>query len=158
MRGCLPIHASGASRCALTRACLLLSRDHPLAKRSALTVSEVLDETFVRFPSGTDPVFAAIWSFDEHRAEMGPRLSAEHGEDAESRFQMIAAGLGVSRAPAYHAGLVERRPGVVALPITDADPIVISLYGHRDQDPAVNGLIAAARRRTQASPSESLVS
>lgn len=41
---------------------VVLRADDPLAKRAEVTLTELVDRTWVRLPDGTDPTFAAYWT------------------------------------------------------------------------------------------------
>jgi DNA-binding transcriptional LysR family regulator len=107
---------------------LLVAETHRLAGRKELSVDEVLDETFVAFDPSVDPVWAASWNLDGCRGGSPPKLTVEHPPDAQARFRMVASGLGVSTSLANHPVLnTANIPGVVAIPIRDAPPVVSRL-------------------------------
>ena len=127
---------------------LLVAKSHRFAGRSELSLAEVLEETFVAFEAGVDPIWAGFWSLDQCRGGAQPKLSTERSLDAQARFALVASGAGATTAPATH-GVISgvNIPGVIAIPIPDAPPVVISLVGHADRgNPAIEGLINAARR------------
>jgi len=124
----------------------LVPRSHPLAGRRELTVAEVLDETFLGFHPSIDPAWAGFWSLDDHRGGPAPRLVGE-ATDAQQRFGMLAAGRGIATAPAYAAAMVKVLPSVVAIPLTDADPAIVTLAARKDrQHSLVEELFAIARK------------
>lgn len=128
---------------------VLAPKRHPLAQRRELTVAEVLDETFLGFHPSTDPAWAAFWGLDEYRGGPARHLIPE-ARNAQERFGMLATGRGIAVVPARHAAVVvEILRGVVAIPLTDADPANITLVAHKDRrNPLVEALFATARQLT----------
>ena len=63
---------------------------------------------------------------------------------------MLATGRGIAVVPAGHAAVVvEILRGVVAIPLTDADPANITLVARKDRrNPPVEALFATARQLT----------
>ena len=61
---------------------------------------------------------------------------------------MMAAGHGITTAPACHAAIITRAlPGIVAIPLRDADPTLLSLVGREDRrNPLVEALLAVAEK------------
>jgi DNA-binding transcriptional LysR family regulator len=124
----------------------LIPKGHPLAGRRELAVGEILDETFLGFHPSIDPGWAGFWSLDDHRGGPAPRIVGE-ATDAQQRFGMLAAGRGIATAPAYAAAMVKVLPSVVAIPLTDADPAIITLAARKDrQHSLVEELFAIARQ------------
>ncbi|MGO8905842.1 MAG: LysR family transcriptional regulator [Solirubrobacteraceae bacterium] len=125
---------------------VLVPRSHPLAGRRELTVAEVLDETFLGFHPSIDPAWAGFWSLDDHRGGPAPHIVGETA-DAQQRFGMLAAGRGIGTAPAYAAAMVKVLPSIVAIPLTDADPAIITLAARKDrQHSLVEDLFTLARQ------------
>ena len=126
---------------------LLAPKHHRLAERRELAVAEVLDETFIGFAPSVDPVWAGLWSLDDHRGAPAPHVTSTSATNVRERFAMIAEGRGVAVAPAPHAAVVAKAlRGVVAIPLTDADPAILTLVSRNDrQNQLVKSLFAAAR-------------
>ncbi len=125
---------------------VLAPKGHPLAKRRELAVEEVLDETFIGFHRSIDPAWASFWSLDDHRGGQATHIVGE-AANAQQRFEMLAAGRGIAITPAYIAAIVKVLPSVVAIPLTDADPVIITLLAREDrQNPLVEALCATARQ------------
>jgi DNA-binding transcriptional LysR family regulator len=126
---------------------VLAPESHPLAERSELTVAEVLDETFLAFDPSIDPVWAGFWSLDDHRGGPPAHLTAARSANAQERFALMVAGSGIATVPACHAEIIAKAlPGVVAIPLRDADPTILSLVGREDRrDRVVEALLAVAR-------------
>ena len=125
---------------------VLAPQTHQLANRSELTVADVLDETFLGFDRTIDAAWAGFWSLDDYRGGPPPHLTAERSVNAQERFAMMAAGRGITTAPACHAAIISKAlPGIVAIPLRDADPTILSLVGRKDRrSPPVEALLAVA--------------
>lgn len=128
---------------------VLAPKSHPLAQRGELTVAEVLDETFLGFHPSVDPTWAGFWSLDDYRHGLPPHVIAEATNEKE-RFGMVATGRGIAVLPACHAAVVVKiLRGVIALPLTDADPAILTLVARNDRhNPLVEALFATARQLT----------
>jgi DNA-binding transcriptional LysR family regulator len=125
---------------------VLAPKGHPLAKRRELTVEELLDETFIGFHQSIDPAWAGFWSLDDYRGGQAPHVVGE-ATNPQQRFEMLAAGLGIAITPAYVAAIAKVLPGVVAIPLTDADTVIITLLARDDrQGRLVEALFATARQ------------
>lgn len=61
---------------------------------------------------------------------------------------MIASGKAITAMPDRHAEVIAKvLPTVVAVPLSDADPTVLTLIGREDRrNPSVDALISVARR------------
>jgi DNA-binding transcriptional LysR family regulator len=126
---------------------VLAPSTHPLARRSELTVAEVLDETFLSFDPSIDPAWAGLWSLDDHRGGPPAQTISAQVTTPQQRFAMLAGGRGIATAPAcYAVAIANALPSVVAIPLTDAEPAMLTLVGRTDrQSPAVEALFATAR-------------
>jgi DNA-binding transcriptional LysR family regulator len=126
---------------------VLAPQSHRLASRSELTIAEVLDETFLGFDPTVDEMWAGFWSLDDYRGGPPPHLTAERSVNAQERFAMMAAGRGITTAPSFHAAIISNAlPGIVAIPLSGADPAILSLVGREDRrNPSVEALRAVAR-------------
>lgn len=122
---------------------VLVAKSQPLAERSELTVAEVLDETFLRRDPAVDPVWAGNWSLDEHRGGPPPNLAFERSPNLQGTLAAVASGLAITTSPAFQAApIVNALSGVVAIPLRDARPMVLSLVGRKDR---CNTLVTALR-------------
>ena len=128
---------------------LLALKDHRLAQRREVAVAEVLDETFIGFHHSIDPAWSGFWSLDDHRGSPAPHVVGA-ATNAQERFAMLTAGRCVAVLPARHAAAVVKvLPSVVAIPLTDADPVIVTLLAREDrQSPLVEALFATARQLT----------
>ena len=129
---------------------VVVSSGHPLVGRGAVTVAEVVDETFIALDPACDPVWAAFWTLDNDRGGPPSRMSHNPSASAQERFAMIASGQGITVSSLAHAQLIESSmPGVSAITISDAERVPMSLVGRKDRlSPAVEGLREVAARLT----------
>jgi DNA-binding transcriptional LysR family regulator len=127
---------------------------HSLAERSELAVSEVLDETFLRFHPSVEPIWAGFWSLDDHRGEPPPHTTADTPLTSTELVACIASGRAITTIPACQAAtILNILPDVVALPLRDADPAALALVWRDDNhNPLVRALVALAGRRTEGTP------
>jgi DNA-binding transcriptional LysR family regulator len=127
---------------------VLAPKGHRLAQRPELAVEEVLDETFIGFHRSIDPAWTGFWGLDDYRGGPAPHIVGE-ATNTQQRFEMLAAGRGIATVPAYIAAIVKVLPSVVAIPLTDADPVIIALLARKDrQGRLVGALFATARQLT----------
>jgi DNA-binding transcriptional LysR family regulator len=124
----------------------VLPEDHRLADRRELAVADVLDETFVGYDPAVQPLWAGFWQLDDHRGKEAER-TVERAMTAPEMFAIIAACRGITTAPAFQAAMIQRLlRGVVAIPLRDARPTILSLVWHaRNHNPLVQALAAVAR-------------
>jgi DNA-binding transcriptional LysR family regulator len=127
---------------------ILAPTTHPLAGHSELAVADVLDETFIGFHESVDPAWAGFWSLDDHRGGPPPSVTLERSANAQERFAMIASGHAITAMPERHAAVIAKvLPTVVAIPLIDADPTVLTLIGREDRrNPSVDALLEVARQ------------
>jgi len=131
---------------------LVAAKSHPLATRSKLTVANVLDETFPGTHPSVDPLWAGFWQLDDHRGEPAPYLTTDHAINPHEMAAIVASGRAVTVAPASNAAnIVRALTSVVAIPLSDAAPVTLSLVSHRDNpNPLTDAIIAAARNLARA--------
>jgi DNA-binding transcriptional LysR family regulator len=124
---------------------ILAPKRHPLAKRSELTVAEVLDETFLGANPSVEPTWAGFWSLDDHRGGPAPHKTGQ-ASNSQERFAMMAAGRGITTIPACYATVLLRMMGnMAAIPLVDADPCVFTLVGREDhRNRLVDAFLAVA--------------
>jgi len=127
---------------------VLLPASHPLATRDTLTAAEILDETFLGFDPTVDPTWAGFWSLDDVRGEPPARVVSEGVTTAGQRFAALTTARGIATAPACHAAVIARAlPSVVAIPVCDVEPAVLTLVARKDRNSSfVRKLFACARR------------
>jgi DNA-binding transcriptional LysR family regulator len=121
---------------------------HPLARRRQLTVAEVLDETFFGMHPAVEPVWAGFWRLDDHRGGPPAGMTADRPLNALEMFAIIASGRAITTFPASRATTIGKiLRDVVAIPLRDADPAVLSLAWSREtRNPLVESLLAVARK------------
>jgi DNA-binding transcriptional LysR family regulator len=116
------------------RRAVLAAKDHPLAGRSALTVADVLDETFIGFDPATDPEWAGFWSLDDHRGGPPHRVTADCVTNGQEVLASLALRTALTTAPAVVGSLLAGlQTGVVTIPLDDAEPAEVVLVGRRDR-------------------------
>jgi DNA-binding transcriptional LysR family regulator len=93
-----------------------LPRDHRLAQRADLSISELLDDPIVVAP-GTAGVWRDYWMAIDARDGKPPTIAAV-ADTYEAETTTIARGLGISFTSEASARLYDR-PGIVYVPITD---------------------------------------
>jgi DNA-binding transcriptional LysR family regulator len=128
-------------------AVVLAARSHRLATRRQLTVSEVLDETFIETAAGVDPVWAASWSLDDQRDGCRPARTVASPATLQGMVATIAGGAAISIAPALQAQTIAASlPGIAVIPLRDGPSLPVSLVGRKDRlSPQVLALRALAK-------------
>jgi DNA-binding transcriptional LysR family regulator len=135
---------------------LLVAASHPLASRTELTVAEVLDETFCGTDPSLEPVRAGFWRLDDHRGEPAPYVSADRVANSMEMLAVVASGHAVTASPATNAAHLEHAmPGIVAIPLRDADPTLLTLAWRKDNESQhVKALLEIAASLERESESE----
>ena len=120
---------------------------HPLAQRSEVTVAEVLDETFYGFHPAVEPVWAGFWMLDDHRGKPPTCITPDRARNPLEMFAIVASGRAITTFPASRAAVIQKLlRGVVAIPLRDAHPAVLSLVWRMDNpNPLVEALVAFAQ-------------
>jgi len=118
---------------------------HPLARRTELTVAEVLDETFLSYHPDVQPTWAGFHSLDDHRGGP-PQATTVHRAATTMQMGGIMASRGaITTLPLCDAKLAQQVLPVVAIPLSDAHPAVLSLVWRRENpSPLVQALVAFA--------------
>lgn len=125
-------------------------KSHPLAKRSELMVAEVLDETFLGVHPSVQTEWAGFWNLDDYRGGPAPNQSKHRAVNSQERFAMIAGGQAITTLSAGYASIVAKiLTNVVAIPLRDADPVLVTLLGREDR---TNPLVEALRVVAHSSP------
>jgi DNA-binding transcriptional LysR family regulator len=126
---------------------LIAPARHRLAGRSEVQVAEVLDETFISYHPGVQPAWAGFGSLDDHRGGPPARSTADNVRTPSEMLFSMTAWRGVTAVPACDAAVIVKvLREVVAIPVVDAEPGVMSLIWRSDrQNPLVAALAAAAR-------------
>ena len=110
---------------------IVAPRRHALAQHSELTVQ---------------PIWAGFHSLDDHRGTPAPRITADRALTPSQMLTHIAARQAIIAIPASDAAIVLKvLRGVVAIPVRDAHPAVLSLIWRKsNHNPLVRALAALA--------------
>lgn len=116
---------------------------HRLAGREEVELADVLDETFISYHPDVQPAWSAFHSLDDHRGGPPAAQTDDRVSTALQMLGMIATTRAVTVLPMADAKLIEHAlPGVVAIPVRDADPAVVSLvWRAEDEHPLVSALV-----------------
>jgi DNA-binding transcriptional LysR family regulator len=133
---------------------VLAPRRHRLAKRSELSLADVLGETFIGLHPSVESVWAGFWSLDDHRGAPPGRLTADRAANPHEVLAALAVRSAITTVPSSVARLIpDVVPGVVAIPLRDAQPATITLVGHQDRaNPLVETLLQFARGLGRSAP------
>jgi DNA-binding transcriptional LysR family regulator len=129
---------------------LVAHRGHALAQRSELAIADALDETFVSYHPDVQAEWAGFHSLDDHRGGPPASVTSDHALSTLQMLGILFSGPApaITIVPHRDAKLAQRvLPDVVAVPIHDADPAVVSLIWREDQSSTlVEDLVDAAKR------------
>jgi DNA-binding transcriptional LysR family regulator len=129
---------------------IALANTHPLAGRETLTFAELRGESFIVNPMVSHGGPPARWLAEQRRHGLPGRAGAE-ARSPQEIMALVGAGRGVCLVPAA-AALHDRRPDVVYVPVTDAEPAVVSLAWPPDRSsPTVKAFVATSREVASAS-------
>lgn len=127
---------------------LAMPSDHPLAARSELAFTELLDEPFVAVTREAGPL-RDFWLALPERGGRPPVVAAE-ATSPDEVFEAVSAGLGVVLLAEGNVQLY-RRPGVVCRPVTGLAPAELAVAWRDDDDrPQVAEFVAAYRELSAA--------
>lgn len=123
-------------------------REHALARRSELAVAEVLDETFVSYHPDVQAEWAGFHSLDDHRGGPPGLLTSDHALTTLQMLGIMSSAPAITIVPHADAKLAQQvLPDVVAIPLHDAAPAVVSLIWRENASSRlVEDLVDAARR------------
>jgi DNA-binding transcriptional LysR family regulator len=121
---------------------------HPLATRTELRLDDVIDETFVGFHPSVEQAWAGFWSLDDHRGRPPQQVTDDRAANPQEVLASLPLGRAITTVPASIAGLLATvAPGLVAIPLPDADPTAVTLVRHSDRrNPLVETLVAFAEK------------
>lgn len=123
---------------------LALAGTHPLAARRSLTFADLREESFIVNPATRNQLPPPRWLAEQRRHGLPGRVAAETASLQEI-LALVAAGRGVCLVPSAVAHHYPRA-GVSYVPVSDAEPAVISLAWPRGRiGPAVEAFIEVAR-------------
>lgn len=120
-----------------------LAEDHPLAKKRAVTIAELIEEPIVDVPS-TDAGSRDFWIAASHRGGRPPRIGATV-QTFDGLIEAVGAGLGVATTVATAIDLMGAAPRVVFRPVEGLEPLEFWVARRAgDERPPVVGFIEAA--------------
>jgi DNA-binding transcriptional LysR family regulator len=124
---------------------------HRLASRRTLTFADLRDESFIINPVATQDAPPPRWLAEQQRHELPGRIAAQ-ANSLQEILALVAADRGVCLVPqtvAHH----NPRAGVTYVPVTDADPAVVSLAWRPGPIyPAATAFIEASRQIAATKP------
>jgi DNA-binding transcriptional LysR family regulator len=124
---------------------------HPLAKHRTLAFADLRDESFVINPVARQDDPPPRWLAEQRRHKLPGRVAAE-ATSLQEILALVAAGRGVCLVPQAVARHYPRA-NVAYVPVTDADPAVVSLAWRRGAIcPAVKAFIEASRQVAASKP------
>lgn len=122
-----------------------LALAHPLATRRSITFADLKDEGFIVNPAVPTAGPPSRWLAEQRRHGLPGRIVAQSASIQEI-LTLVAAGRGVSLLPST-ATAAYPRDDVSYVPVTDADPAVISLARRPGRpSPEAEAFIEATRR------------
>jgi DNA-binding transcriptional LysR family regulator len=104
---------------------LVVARSHRLAGRISVSLRELDEDRFIVNPGTDDPNAIGRWK-DEQRRHGLPGRIAGRARSVTELLTMVAAGNGITLVPVSVARQ-HRPPTITYIPVTDAEPAVISL-------------------------------
>jgi DNA-binding transcriptional LysR family regulator len=122
-------------------------RSHGLAGRGELAAADVLDERFVSYHPDVQPRWAAFHSLDDLRGAPPRHSTDDHALTPLEMIGIVSMSAGITSAPYSDARLAEHTlAAIVAIPLSDVDPVAISLtWRHENENPLIGALVSAAR-------------
>ena len=122
----------------------MLPSAHPLAARESLVFADLKDESFIINPAVPNDPIPARWLTEQRRHGLPGRVAAR-ATSVQEILTLVAAGRGIAIVPAAVA-TQQPRPHIVYLPVTDADPAVVSLARRPGStNPTVQLFVQSAR-------------
>ncbi len=121
-----------------------MTLSHPLADRAELRVEEVLDEPFPGVVDWVDPGWLGYWGLDGYRGASAPRTD-DGAVTPEEVASIVASGRAITTVPEIVA-VPFAHLGIRAIPLTDAEPAVLTLvWPEGSATPLVEDLASLAR-------------
>lgn len=125
-----------------------LPAGHRLAARTAVRMQELAPDGFITQPEALNPGHRRRWLAEQRAHGLPGRIVAE-ASSVQEFLNLVAAGEGVCVVPA-EAREFNPWPGVVYVPVDDAEPTTTSLATRRGEDRVVAPLVTAARELSAA--------
>jgi DNA-binding transcriptional LysR family regulator len=128
-----------------------MAETHPLADRAALSVADVLDDTFPGIVDSCDHEWLGYWGLDSYRG--GPaRRTDDHAMNPEEVASIVASGRAITTVPEIVA-VPFAHLGIRAIPLVDAAPAVLMLvWPEGAATPLVAALAELARQMSEPNP------
>jgi DNA-binding transcriptional LysR family regulator len=121
-----------------------LANTHPLASRETLSFADLQDESFIVNPMVSHGGPPARWLAEQRRHGLPGRVAVQ-ARSLQEIMALVGAGRGVCLVPAA-AAFHDQRPDVVYVPVTDAEPAVVSLAWLPDRSSStIKAFVATAR-------------
>jgi len=116
------------------------------AGRSELHLADVLDQTFISYHPDVQSEWAGFHSLDDHRGGPPRSLTVDRAETSLQMLGIMTTRQAIAVAPHCDAKLAALTlPDLIAIPIVDADPAVLSLVWRAENpNPLLAGLVAIA--------------
>jgi DNA-binding transcriptional LysR family regulator len=123
---------------------VVLPSTHTLAARESLTFADLKDENFIINPAIPNDPVPARWLAEQRRHGLPGRVAAR-ATSVQEILTLVAAEHGVAIVPAAVA-TQQPRAHIAYVPLTDADPAVVSLARRPGStSPIVESFVQAAR-------------
>ena len=133
---------------------LVVARSHRFAGRITISLRELGDDRFIVNP-GTELNALERWK-DEQRRHGLPGRIAGKARSVTELLTMVAAGNGITLVPVSVARQ-HRPPTITYIPVTDAEPAVISLvWPTATLSPSAQAFVEAAQEQAQLTRFETL--
>ncbi|MBX6768599.1 MAG: LysR family transcriptional regulator, partial [Actinomadura rubrobrunea] len=141
----LPVPSPGirTRTLATERRHVALPDDHPLAARTEIAFTDLLDEPFIAPPAAAGPL-RDLWLASDARRGRPPRIAAEAASPDEA-LDAVASGLGVALLAEGNA-LLYQRPGVVCRPVRGLAPAELAVAWRADDTREITRLFVASLR------------
>ena len=123
---------------------------HPLATRESLTFADFKHERFIINPAVPNDPKPARWLAEQRRHGLPGRIAAR-ATSVQEILTLVAAGRGIALVPEAVA-TQQPRANLIYVPVTDAEPAVVSLARRPGlTNPTVESFASAAREVAAAS-------
>lgn len=124
---------------------VVLSENHRLAGREALTPADLVDEVFVSHSQAVSQTWRDFWLLTDQFGGRRPRIHPQTADTLEEWLLLIVRGDGLDTAPS----LVSRYyawPGVKFVPLVGAPPATLAMLRRSgDESPLVDAFVAKAQ-------------
>jgi DNA-binding transcriptional LysR family regulator len=126
---------------------LVAHRGHRLAGRCELHAEDALGECFVSYHPDVQAGWAAFHNLNDRRGGPPSQLTADHALTPLEMIGIVSTAGAITSAPYADARLAEQTLAQIAcIPLSDVDPVVISLTWREDNhNPLVAAIAAAAQ-------------